>query len=63
MLRQISDDVADIKSRITKMEVTIDEIDKDLHEVRPEYIAKLKKIEKEGTVSEEEFEKEFGVKI
>ncbi len=63
LLRKISDDVTDIKERITKIEITMDEIDMDMHEVRPEYIEKLKKIEKEGAVSQEEFEKEFGVKI
>ena len=63
LLRKISEDVTDIKERITKIEITMDEIDMDMHEVRPEYIEKLKKIEKEGAVSQEEFEKEFGVKI
>ena len=60
---KISEDVTDIKERITKIEVTMDEIDMDMHEVRPGYIEKLKKIEKEGAVSQEEVEKEFGVKI
>lgn len=32
-------------------------------QLRPEYIKKLKRIEKEGTVSEEEFEKMLRVKI
>jgi len=32
-------------------------------QLRPEYIKKLKKIEKEGTISEEEFEKMLKVKI
>ena len=32
-------------------------------QLRPEYIKKLRKIEKEGTISEEEFEKKFKVKI
>jgi len=32
-------------------------------QLRPEYIKRLRKIEKEGTVSEEEFEKKFKVKI
>ena len=32
-------------------------------QLRPDYIRKLKKIEKEGTISEEEFEKKFKVKI
>ena len=63
LLQQIADDIADIKGRMTKLEVTIEEIDMDLHEVKPEYIEKLKRIEKEGTVSQEAFEKRFGVKI
>lgn len=32
-------------------------------QLRPEYIKKLREIEREGTVSEEEFEKKFKVKI
>jgi len=32
-------------------------------QLRPEYIKKLRKIEKEGTISEEDFEKKFKVKI
>ena len=48
---------------MTDLEVTFTEIDADLHEVKPEYIEKLKKIEAEGTISQEEFEKKFGVKI
>lgn len=32
-------------------------------QLRPEYIKKLKRIEKEGTVSEKEFEKKLKVKI
>jgi hypothetical protein len=38
-------------------------IDRDLHEVRPDYLKRLKQIEKRGTVSEEEFERKFNVKI
>lgn len=48
---------------MTKLEVTMEEIDMDLHEVKPEYTEKLKRIEKEGTISQEAFEKRFGVKI
>ncbi len=32
-------------------------------QLRPEYVKKLKKIEKEGTISEKEFEKILKVKI
>ena len=63
MLKQIADDVAEIRTRLRKIEVTFNEVDADLHEVRPEYLEKLKKIEAEGTISQAEFEKQFGVKI
>jgi predicted Zn-dependent peptidase len=32
-------------------------------ELRPEFIEKLRKIEKEGTISQEEFERKFKVKL
>ncbi len=32
-------------------------------QLRPEYIKRIKKIEREGTISQEEFEKKFKVKI
>ena len=63
LLQQIAGDVADIRTKITLLEVTFNEMETDLHEVKPEYIEKLKKIEAEGTISQEEFESQFGVKI
>lgn len=63
LLQQIADDIVDIKGRMTKLEVTMEEIDMDLHEVKPTYVEKLKRIEKEGSISQREFEKRFGVKI
>ena len=63
LLQQIAGDVAEIRTKMIDLEVTFTEIDADLHEVKPEYIEKLKKIEAEGTLSQEEFEKKFGVKI
>ncbi len=63
LLQQIADDIVDIKGRMIKLEVTMEEIDMDLHEVKPTYVEKLKRIEKEGTISQQEFEKRFGVKI
>jgi len=35
----------------------------DIHEVRPGYLEKLKKLDNEETISEEEFEKQFGVEL
>ena len=63
LLQQIANDIADIKGRMVKLEVTLDEIDMDMHEVKPTYLEKLKRIEKEGTLSQEEFEKRLGVKV
>lgn len=63
LLQQIADDIADIKGKMTRLEVTIEEIDMDLHEVKPRYLEKLKRIEKEGSLSQQEFEKRFSVKI
>ncbi len=63
LLKQIADDVATIKNKVAKLEMSIDEIDADLHEVKPAYIKKLKQIEKEGIISQAEFEKKFGVRI
>lgn len=63
LLRQIAEDVVDIRTKLTLLEVTFNEMETDLHEVRPEYIEKLKKIEAEGTISQEEFESKFGVTI
>lgn len=63
LMEQIAKDVREIKERMRKIEITVEEIDADLHEVNPEYIGKLKRIEKEGTVSQKEFEEKFGVKV
>ena len=42
-----------------KIEQEISEINTDLHEVRPEYIEKLKKIDQGRFFSREELEKEL----
>ena len=54
----------EINHKLDGIELDINELkfEKGL-KVRPEYIAKLKKISEEGTISQEEFEKKFGVKI
>jgi len=59
ILKQIADDVADIKKRVEKIEVGIEELDTEMHEVKPEYLEKLKQIDKGKFLSEEEFEKEL----
>lgn len=63
LLQQIAGDVAEIRTKLISLEVTFTEMEADLHEVKPEYAEKLKRIEAEGTISQEEFESQFGVKI
>ena len=63
LLKDIANNVDDIKKRLTNIEFAIKEVDMDIHEVRPGYIEKLKKLDNEETISEEEFEKQFGVEI
>ena len=53
-----------INHKLDEIELDINELkhEKGL-EVRPEYVEKLKRISEEETISQEEFEKRFGVKI
>ena len=43
----IANDLADVKKRVIGIESELFEISDDLHEVRPEYLEKLEKIQKE----------------
>ncbi len=52
-----------LKKKVVEIEESIEDINIDLHHVKPEYIKKLEAIKKEGTISSAEFEKKFGVKI
>ncbi|HIH17730.1 MAG TPA: hypothetical protein HA282_00555 [Nanoarchaeota archaeon] len=47
ILKQIANDLADVKKRVIGIESELFEISDDLHEVRPEYLEKLEKIQKE----------------
>ena len=62
LLKQIASNVVEIKERLANLEETIKESDL-VHEVRPDYIKKLKKLDEEETISEEEFESNFDVDI
>ncbi len=63
LIRRMADDVAALKAQMTRIEITIDEIDQDIHrEVNPQYLRKLEKIQKQKGVrfkSAEEFEEYF----
>ena len=63
ILKQVVVDLETVKEKLNKIEASLDEIDDDLHEVRPEYLENLKKIETGKFVSKEDFEKKFNVKI
>lgn len=49
LVKQISDDLTFLKKKVVAIEERIEEIDDDLHAVRPAYLEKLKKLEKEPT--------------
>ncbi len=57
LLEKIAKDMNVLKIKLSKIEADVEEINTDLHEVRPEYIEKLKKIQKGRYFSRKEFEK------
>ncbi len=63
LIRRMADDVAALKDQMTRIEITVNEIDQDIHrEVNPQYLKKLEKIQKQKGVrfkSAEEFESYF----
>ena len=63
LLRRMVDDVASLKEQMTRIEITINEIDNDIHrELNPEYLKKLEKIQKQKGIkfkSAEEFDAYF----
>lgn len=63
LLKQIAKDVAVLRERIIVVEEELRDISEDIHELRPEYLKKLKKIKKEGTISQKELEKRLRIKL
>ncbi len=63
ILNKIVKELDFLKNKMTKIEVTLDEIDNDLHEPSPAYLKRLEKLKKEGTISSKEFEARLGVKV
>ncbi len=57
--QRILDDLAFLKERILRIEMEVSEINDDLHQIRPDYLEKLKKIDKGKFISRAEFEKEL----
>ena len=60
IVRENCTDLDFLKKKVIEIE---ENINMDMHHVKPEYIKKLEAIKKEGTVSSAEFEKKFSVKI
>jgi hypothetical protein len=63
LLARIASDLEFLKKKVVEIEENVEDINIDLHHVKPEYIKKLEAIKKEGTISSAEFEKKFGVRI
>ncbi|MCX9009862.1 Uncharacterised protein [uncultured archaeon] len=66
ILNEIRNDLNFLKEKIISMEITISEIDSDIHKkLNPEYVKKLDKIEKEDKRIHfrniEEFDEHFGL--
>ncbi len=57
--QRILDDLAFLKEKILRIEMEVSEINDDLHQIRPDYLEKLKKIDKGEFISRAEFEKEL----
>ncbi len=63
LLEKIVSDLDFLKKKVVEIEESIEDINIDIHHVKPEYLKKLEAIKKEGTVSSTEFEKKFGIRI
>ena len=63
IIKRLADDVVSLKEQMTRIEITLNEIDKDIHrEINPEYLKKLEKIQKQqgiGFTTVEEFDEYF----
>lgn len=57
--QRIMDDLTFLKEKILKIEMDVSEINDDLHQVRPEYLKKLKKIDEGKFISRAELEREL----
>ncbi len=58
--KQILSELAFLKEKILKIEMEVSEINDDLHQIRPDYLEKLKKIDKGKFISRAELERELG---
>jgi hypothetical protein len=61
LLERMAVDIGFLKNKVVEIGEYLEDLDIELHRVKPEYIKKLEEIKKEGTVSSSDFEKKFGV--
>ena len=60
VMQKISEDLDFLKERIVKIEENVTEITFDIHhDIKPEYLQKLKRIDQGKFLTEEEFEQEM----
>ncbi len=57
--QRILDELTFMKEKILKIEIQINEINDDLHQVRPDYLIRLEKIDQGKFISRKDFEKEL----
>ncbi len=58
--QQILSELAFLKEKSLKIEMEVSEINDDIHQIRPEYLEKLKKIDQSKFISRAELERELG---
>lgn len=57
MEERILKELQNVRRDVIEIKIIVEELDHDLHEIRPEYIKKLKKIDKGKFLTRKEFEK------
>lgn len=57
--QRILNELAFLKEKILRIEMDVSEINDDLHQVKPEYLEKLKKIDEGKFISRADFEREL----
>ena len=59
ILKDIAKDLKVLRDKMEKIEQGLDDLSNDFHDLRPEYLEKLKKIDKGKFISRGDFEKEL----
>jgi hypothetical protein len=60
---KIAYDIGFLKTKVIEIGEYLEDLDIDLHQVKPGYIKKLERIKEEGTISSDYFEKKFGFRF